>query len=120
MKRLLPAIALLTATFALNGCNSDPYESAVKIMEEMATIADTNKDNCDKMGEELCKFADANKSKLEELQKMGKESKDKEADAKAMEKYKDRITAAMGKMMPAQMKCADNAKVQEAGKKLKM
>lgn len=118
MKRLLPAFALLTATFALNGCNSDPYESAVKMMEEMATIADTNKDNCDKMGEELGKFLDSNKSKIEEMKKLGKEEKDKEASKKAEEKYKDRMAAAMGKMMPAQMKCAENTKVQEAMKKM--
>ena len=118
MKRLLPALALLTATFAMNGCSSDPYESAVKVLEEMATIADSNKEDCDKMGDELSKFLDANKDKLEAASKLGKEEKDKEAAKKAEEKYKDRMTAAMAKMMPAQMKCAENAKVQAAMKKM--
>ena len=118
MKRILPAFALLAATFAMNGCSSDPYETGVKILEEMATIADSNKENCDKMGEELGKFIDANKAKLEEASKAGKDDKDPEAAKKAEEKYKPRMEAAMAKMLPAQMKCADNAKVRDAMKKM--
>lgn len=118
MKRILPALALLTATFALNGCNSDPYESAVKMMEEMAEISDKNKDDCGKLADELGKFLDSNKSKIEEMKKMGKDEKDKEAAKKAEEKYKDRMAAAMGKMMPAQAKCAADPKFQETMKKM--
>jgi len=116
MKRTLKAILAAVAIFALFGltaCKSDA-EKLVGYMEEMADIMDKNKDDCDKMAEELSSFAKDNGKEITELSKKLKD--DKEAE----EKYKDRVEKATEKMMGGMMKCADNEKVMKAMQEIKM
>lgn len=117
MKRILATLAIAGLTFSITGCKSDPAEESIKLMEEMATIMDSNKEDCDKMGGALAKFMDSNGSKIADLKK-ATEGKSKEEQKKMMEKYEDRMKAVMGKVMGAGMKCKDNKKVQDAMKKM--
>ena len=91
---------------------------AVQLIEGMADIIDKDKDNCDKMGDDLTKYEDENAALIKELN----ETKDKrtEADRKAFqEKYAARLKAAQQKMMPGGMKCSKNEKVKAAFLKFK-
>ena len=118
MKRILSTLIFVGLAFSVTGCSKgDPGEQAVKLFEEMATIADKNKDDCDKMGEAMIKFMDGNADTFKKLKELGK--KETPEQKKAYEaKYRERLKAAMGKMMPAQAKCKDNKKLQEAMKKM--
>ncbi|MCA9527574.1 MAG: hypothetical protein KC549_14900 [Myxococcales bacterium] len=113
MNRILIALSFVGLAFATTGCSKDPAEQAVGLMEEMATIADSNKEDCDKMGDALKGFMDKNGETLKKLKESDKGKSEEEKKA-MMEKYKDRLGAAMGKMMPAMTKCATNEKVKGA------
>ena len=117
MKRILATLAMASLTFTMTGCKGDPAEQSVKLMEQMAEVMDKNKDNCDKMGDELAKFMTDNGKKIEELKKSG-EGKSKEEQKEMMKKYEDRMKTVMGKVMGAGMACKDNQKVQDAMKKM--
>lgn len=113
MKRILLALPLLSL---LSGCSS-PEEQAITLMEEMANIIDSNKEDCDKMAAALDTFATKNGETLKKLQETLKGGD--EAKEKAMkEKYGARLGAIMGKMMEGSMKCAANEKVAAAMAKL--
>ncbi len=118
MKRLsavlLASLFLLSAAACEKGGNEEKAEKAVKVLEDMANIADKNKDNCDKMSEEMTKYAEANKNVFAEL-KAAKGSKEEEK--KLEEKYKPRLDAAMQKMMGPMMGCP---KAAEAMSKIDM
>lgn len=114
MNRIIATLALVSFAFGIQGCSS-PEEKAVKLMEEMANIVDSNKEDCDKMGAALTTFVDANADTIKGMKDM-KSSKDEEK--KLEEKYGDRIKAATGKMMGGMMKCATNEKVAGAMKKM--
>ena len=114
MKRILTALTVVAAGFAFTACSS-PEEKAVKMMEEMAEITSANKDNCDKMGDELNKFMDANADTIKSL-KDKKQSDDEKK--KFEEKYGERVKTAGTKMMEGAMKCATNEKVGAAMKKM--
>jgi hypothetical protein len=118
MKRILGTIAFVAIAFNVTGCSKgSPEEQAVKLFEEMATISDTNKADCDKMGEAIGTFMDKNAETFKKLKDLGKDETPEQK--KAMEeKYGERMKAAMGKMMPAQAKCKDNKKLQDAMKKM--
>jgi len=88
-------------------------EKLVGHMESMADLIDKNKDNCDKMAEELSAFAKANGKEISELSKKLKGEKDSE------EKYKGRIEKATEKMMGGMMNCADNENVMKAMQEIK-
>ncbi len=109
MKRIFTTLTLSSFILGTAACGS-PEEQAVKLMEEMGNIMDANKEDCDKMGDELKKFVDKNGETLKNLQNALKGGD--EAKEKAMkEKYADRIGSAMGKVMEGSMKCATNEKV---------
>ncbi len=117
MNRTLLAVFAVFG-LALTGCASKE-EKGVKLMEEMANLTESNKENCDKMGEELNKFVDSNKDTIAEIKAMKKgQSEDENEKKKFEEKYGERVKAAGMKMMGGAMKCATNAKVGEAMKKM--
>ncbi len=117
MKRILATLAIVSLSFSVTGCKGDPAEQAVKLMEQMADVMDKNKDDCDKMGDELAKFMESNGSKIADLKKAD-EGKSAEEKKKMMEKYEERMKGVMMKVMGAGMKCKDNKKVQDAMKKM--
>lgn len=117
MKRILGTFAFVAVAFTFTGCKGSPEEQAVKLMEELAELSDKNKEDCDKMGEALGKFMEKNGETFKKLKDMDK-GKSEEDKKKLEEKYGERIKKAMGKMMPAQLKCKDNKKVQDAMKKM--
>lgn len=105
MKRisaLLVASLFVFGAMACGSSNEDKAEKVVKVMEGMADIADKNKDNCDKMAEELNKYLDSNKKVFEEAKGM---KSSPEEEKKMQEKYGKRMETAMGKMMGPMMSC---------------
>ncbi len=124
MKKILGfAFALSLASFPAGRAGAamsmeEAGAKAIGLIEGMADIIDRDKDNCDKMGDELTKYEDDNAALIKELN----ETKDKrtEAEKKAFqEKYAARIKAAQQKMMGGGMKCAKNEKVKAAFMKFK-
>ena len=114
MKRILTALTVVAAGFAFTACSS-PEEKGVKLMENMAEIAAANKDDCDKMGEELNKLIDSNADLIKSL----KDKKETDEEKKKFEeKYGERVKTAGKKMMEGAMKCAKNEKVGAAMKKM--
>jgi hypothetical protein len=124
MKKTL-GLALALSLFTLPGGRAQAAMSmeeagakAMQLIEGMADVIDKDKDNCDKMGDDLTKYEDDNAAVIKELN----ETKDKrtEADKKAFqEKYGARLKAAQQKMTPGAMKCAKNEKVKAAFQKFK-
>ena len=94
-------------------------EKIISALEEMATIVDNDKANCDKMADEISAFADKNAALF---------AKGKEVEAKATpeqkkawkEKYAKRAEALGQKMMPGMKACGTNEKVKAAFGKMKM
>jgi len=117
MQRILTAFALVGLALAFNGCSKSPEEEAVGLMEEMANLADSNKEDCDKMGDALAGFMDKNGETIKKMKDMDKGKSEDEKKA-MMEKYKARIEASTAKLMPAMMKCATNEKVKGAMSKM--
>lgn len=113
MKRisaLLVASLFVLGAMACGSSNDDKAEKSVKAMEDMANIADKNKDNCDKMAEEMTKYVDSNKAVFEAAKGMkGSEEENK----KMMEKYGKRIEGAMQKMMGPMMSCPKAAEAMQ-------
>lgn len=108
------AVAIVSAPLVLAGCKSDE-EKAIGMMEEMADIIDKNKSDCDKAAAELTKWKEANGAEMKKMAEKDK-GKSKEDQAKLMEKYKDRIEAALKKTMDGTMKCMSNEKFAKAAK----
>lgn len=105
VKALLLALSVLFL-FGLSACKSDA-EKLVSYMEEMGGIIEKNKDDCDKMGDELQKFADSNGKEMQELMKKLKDDKAEQ------EKYKDRMDK-VEKQMEMIGECFMNEKVMKA------
>lgn len=119
MRKLLVVLAVLVLSPARSvhaDVNTDHAERAVVMLEEIATIVDTNKDNCDAMGDKLTAYLDKNADKLNKLKAAGKKLTDKQKQDFS-EKYKDRMKAVSAKMTPGMQKCAKNQKVADAMKK---
>ena len=119
MKQVL-AVALLVMVIPARrvhaDTSADQAEQAVVLTEQIATLVDANKDNCDVMGDKLGAFMDKNGEQLQKLKAAGKNLT--AAQKKAFEeKYADRMKAAGTKMMPALQKCGSNAKVSAVMKK---
>lgn len=106
MKRILATFAI--ASFAFTGCSSTE-EKGITLMEDLANIVESNKEDCDKMGEALKAKIDSNKGLLEDLNKLGKDS-----EKKISEEQKTRLMGASMKMMGGMMKCQANEKVKGA------
>ena len=116
MKKVL-LFAVLFALVAVRqshaDTNSDQAERAVVMMEEIATIIDTNKDKCDAMGDQLSAYLDKNGDELKKLKAAGKSVSDEQKKAFS-EKYKARMQAVISKMATGLRNCGKNAKVNAA------
>jgi hypothetical protein len=75
-------------------------EKLVKAMEDVATIIDKDKDNCEAMAGELSAFADQNAALLAKGKEMERTSTPEQKKA-AREKYQKRAQALGEKMGPA-------------------
>lgn len=84
------------------------------MMEQVSTIVDTNKNNCDAMGDKLATYMDQNAEKIKRIKAAGKTTSEQQRKA-YLEKYKDRMNA-MSEKMKGLQKCAGNAKVSAAMK----
>jgi hypothetical protein len=113
---LIIALALIPARVHAD-TNAAISERAVVLMEQIATVIDTNKDNCDAMGDKLTTYMDKNGAEVKKLKDAGKTLTDAEKKA-FMDKYADRMKAIANKMMPPLQKCGNNAKVTAAMKKV--
>jgi hypothetical protein len=91
----------------------DPGEQMMTIIEQLASIIDGDKANCDKMGDDVSKFATDNKDKMAKLKEEGGKLSDEQKKA-MRDKYNDRMMAAMKKMGPGMSACHDNAKLKAA------
>jgi Tfp pilus assembly protein PilV len=110
------ALALLPARRVHADASADQAEQAVVLMEQLATIIDANKDNCDAMADKLTVFMDKNGEQLRKLKAAGKTVTEQQKKAFS-EKYKDRMQAVSAKIMPGMQKCANNPKVSAVMKK---
>ena len=109
-------LALVPARRVHADANADNAEQSVVMLEQIATIVDTNKDNCDVMGDKLGAYMDKNGEKMKKLKASGKTVSAEQKKA-FQEKYKDRMKAMSEKMMPGMQKCSGNAKVSAVMKK---
>ena len=118
MKHLLlvVALALIPARLVHADTTSQQAEQAIVVLEEIATIVDTNKDNCDGMGDKLTAYMDKNLERVKALHAAGKNLTEQQKKD-FMEKYKARLTAASTKMEAGLQKCMKNAKVSGAMQK---
>jgi len=109
---------LVPARLVAADTSSQQAERAVVMMEQVATVIDTHKDNCDAMGDALAAWMDKNAAELQHLKEAGKALTAKQKQ-EFSDKYKDRMEAVGKKMMPALQKCGQNTKVTDAMKKAK-
>lgn len=115
MRKIL-GYALLSVTVcgANGGCaKSDEAvaDELVRLMEEMASIADEQRADCDAMGDQLNALVSSKKKLIE----AGKQIKRDPARAKVFgEKYRDRVRGAGKKMLRGLLKCGSHDKVREA------
>jgi biopolymer transport protein ExbB/TolQ len=114
------ALVLVLALFPMRLAGADTgaqqAERAVVMMEQVATVIDTHKDNCDAMGDALSAWMDKNAAELQRLKEAGAKLTAKQKQ-EFSDKYKDRMQAVGKKMMPALQKCGQNTKVTDAMKK---
>jgi uncharacterized protein YdiU (UPF0061 family) len=116
---LAAALCLLSSARARAEMSMDQAaEKAIGLIEGLASIVDTDKASCDKMGTDLTKFLDDNSSTIKDLNAI--KEKRTEADKKAWrEKYATRLDAAQKKMTPGIQACQANDKVKAALMKMK-
>ncbi|CAN5659992.1 hypothetical protein BH11MYX1_BH11MYX1_09080 [soil metagenome] len=112
---LIFALALPARSYA--DANADQAEKAVVMMEQVASLIDANKDNCDGMGDKLGAWTDANAAQLKQLNEAGKKLTAEQKQAFSS-KYQDRLKALGSKMSSGLQKCSGNAKVTAAMKKV--
>lgn len=97
----------------------NPEERAISMMEDMGTLIDAEKNNCDRMGDRLSAFLDAHKHTIRDVKAFSE--RQTPAQKKASEdKYKVRAQAAGEKMMRGVMACMSNERVKAAMSKMKM
>ena len=91
----------------------DYDEEAIKLLESLANIMDKDKDNCPAMAKDINAYVDTNARLIEELKKRDKTQTPAERDA-WLKKYRDRLEAAVKKMMAGGVKCQNDKAVQAA------
>ena len=110
---LFISLMLAFTLLSLAGCKSDE-EKIVSYYEDLASIVDSNKDDCDKMGEELHQWLDKNGPDLQKL--VSEPVSRTEAESKKLqEKYGERLTKAMDTLLMGMARCSmDNENVDKA------
>ncbi|MEP6865917.1 MAG: hypothetical protein ABJE66_35180 [Deltaproteobacteria bacterium] len=115
---LVFVLAMLPMRLAGADTSAQQAERAVVMMEQVGTLIDTHKDNCDAMGDALGTWMDKNAAELKRLKDAGATLTAKQKQ-EFSDKYKARMQAVGNKMMPGLQKCGQNAKVADAMKKAK-
>lgn len=108
---LLAPVALL----GLSACKSEE-ERSVELVEDMASLFEKHKGDCDVLGTEFESFATVNALRFDGLKKLGRlEGEPRKAfDAK----YGVRLEKAMHKLMDGATACMANPKVESALKRI--
>ena len=123
MKRMLAVLVLaaMCASFAIAADTKKPAADkgarVAELDEQLATIVDKDKADCDKMATEIKAFVAKNGKELHQLGEEGK-NRTPEQQAAFKQKYGARIQGAMQKMNGGIVTCHTNPKVMEALKGL--
>jgi hypothetical protein len=112
MRAFVVTVALAVGSLVLVGCKSEE-EKELALVEEYAEINEKNKDNCDKLAEELEKFKKDRGAGLKQAREKDK-LRDEKAKKAFEEKYKARLEAATKKLVSGLMQCGENAKFKKA------
>lgn len=116
---VLALSVLYLPTLARAETAEETGEKLIKAMEEIATIVDKDKDNCDSMAVDISTFADQNAALLAKAKDMEKTATPEQKQA-IKEKYQKRAAAVGEKMKPGMMACYKNEKVKAAFGKMGM
>ena len=82
---------------SLTGCKNE-VDHLIGIIDEMAAIAEDNKDDCEKMNEELGKYIEDNEDKIKEIQdKIKPDTKITSGQQEDFDKAVERFTTAAEK-----------------------
>ena len=118
MKKIVPAVLALAATFAFAvpvraDANDAMAERGIALMESAASLVESDKGKCDKMGDDLSGFIDARSGDIAALRSwgLGLSAADRRALAA---KYKGRFRAAEGRLRSGITPCATNDRVRAA------
>lgn len=106
-----PAFAQAKKTSTPNA--ADDGEKVVKLDEQLASIVDADKANCDKMAADLNSFLAKNGDEMHRLRAEGAKRNPEQRSA-FMKKYGARIQAATAKMNAGIGHCIQNPKVKAA------
>jgi hypothetical protein len=121
MKRALLSTAaglfLFVSGEARADANSDIAEKMVRLLERIATLVDTNKSDCNAMGDKLNAVIDENSAFIADAKARSGAMSQAERDA-IQARYGARLQAATMKMMPGIRACATNPKVNAAIKRV--
>ncbi len=98
----------------LTGCQNRD-EKSVQFLEQLATVAYNNRNDCDAMGDALEKFVAERREQLEIAKSVDKTGDQAARDA-FHQKYGKRVTGAGEKLMSSLFKCSKNKKVMEVVK----
>ncbi len=93
-------------------------EKYVSLMEQMASIIDKDKANCDTMGNDLDAWFSKNDAEIERMRQLGQQMTP-EQRAEFRKKYGARIGAAEQEMRGGMTNCYQNAKVKAAVSKMR-
>lgn len=105
----LITLALLVAV-ACGTTKEDKAENAVRTFEGLAEIAEKNRDDCDRMAEEVNRYLESNLKVFEDL----KNTKAGEDEKKAMEtKFRPRLDRAMERMKAPLAACPKAAEAMQ-------
>jgi hypothetical protein len=111
MKHALVLLVLLALPARIYAdTNSD---KAIVMMEQVASLIDANKGNCDVMGDKLSAWSDANSAHLGQLIEATKTLSPDQKKA-----FSAKVKAISTKMMAGLQACSSNAKVTAVVKKL--
>ena len=115
MKRALPfafALALIAfpAGHARADSNADFAAKLMAVMEQMATIVDANKNDCNAMGDKLDRFMTDNAAFFKDAKARAEKMSDQEKQ-QIEERYRARLQVVVAKLQGGITKCATNPKV---------
>ena len=111
--RTLTVLAVAVAAMTFAGCKKSPEARNDELSNELLSLMEKNKDDCDKLGSEMQGFMEKNKGEIAELSKWEKGLAGEEKK-KYEEKEKKRNEEMGTKYAPVFQKCAQNEKFQKA------
>lgn len=115
---------IVAAALSAVACSKSPEDKMMGIINELAGIIDSNKDDCGALGTKLKDFSASHKDELKTLkeevkakEKAMSDDDKKKYEEKMKEKMAD-VTAKMATFATVAMKCMADPKFQEASKSL--